>query len=127
MTPPLYKPNRCYCRLHGLREALSPLQFELRCLTFFCGAGGGGTYILINTLKHILSYYRIIHMELIPADTRRYINAGLTLIQRRRRWTNVKPTLIQRLLSAGMYNASIMPVYNANIFFLSYDINKLIT
>ena len=36
-----------------------------------------------------------------PTDTRRWINAGLTLVQRRRRWTNVKPTLIQRLVSAG--------------------------
>ena len=36
-----------------------------------------------------------------PADTRRSINVGLTLIQRRGRWTNIKPTLIQRLVSAG--------------------------
>ena len=33
---------------------------------------------------------------LYPSDTRRWINVGL------RRWTNVKPTLIQRLLSAGI-------------------------
>ena len=41
---------------------------------------------------------------LIPptvADTRRSINVGLMLCQSRRRWTNVKPTLIQRLVSAG--------------------------
>ena len=36
-----------------------------------------------------------------PADTRRLFNAGFTLVQRRRRWTNVKPTLIKRLVSAG--------------------------
>ena len=36
-----------------------------------------------------------------PADTRRWINAGLTLVQRRRRWINIKTTLIQRLVSAG--------------------------
>ena len=35
------------------------------------------------------------------ADTRRSINLSLKLGQRRRRWTNVKPTLIQRLVSAG--------------------------
>ena len=29
-------------------------------------------------------------------------NGGLTLVQRRRRWTTVKPTLIQRLVSAGL-------------------------
>ena len=44
-----------------------------------------------------------LHMEYChnPADTRCWINAGLTLVQRRRRWTNVKPTLIQHLVSAG--------------------------
>ena len=36
-----------------------------------------------------------------PADTRRWINVGLTLVHRLRRWTNVNPTLIQRLVSAG--------------------------
>ena len=35
------------------------------------------------------------------ADTRRRINVGLAVVQRRRRWTNVKPTLIHRLVSAG--------------------------
>ena len=35
------------------------------------------------------------------ADTKRSINLGLKSGQRRRRWTNVKPTLIQRLVSAG--------------------------
>ena len=52
---------------------------------------------------------------LIPADSRRWINAGLALVQRRRRWTNVKPTLIERLVepkliqrsvSAGMFSPS---------------------
>ena len=36
----------------------------------------------------------------IPVDTRRWINVGLTLVQRRRRWTNVKPALIQSLLGS---------------------------
>ena len=39
-----------------------------------------------------------------PADTRRWINVGLTLVQRRRRWTNFKPALIQRFVSAGLLN-----------------------
>ena len=38
----------------------------------------------------------------IPADTKRCINGGLTLVQRRGRWTHVKPTLIQRVVFAGM-------------------------
>ena len=47
---------------------------------------------------------------LYPADTRRWINAALTLVQRRRRWTNIKPTLIQRLVSAGYSTARINPL-----------------
>ena len=40
-----------------------------------------------------------------PAGTRRWINVGLTLVRSGRRWTNVKPTLIQRLVSAGRAQA----------------------
>ena len=36
----------------------------------------------------------------IPANARRWANAGLMLVQRRRRWTNIKPALIQRFMSA---------------------------
>ena len=36
-----------------------------------------------------------------PANTRRLTNAGLMLGQRRRRWTNIKPTLGKRLVLAG--------------------------
>ena len=36
-----------------------------------------------------------------PADTRRWINVGLMLVHRLRHWTNVKPTLLERLVSAG--------------------------
>ena len=46
------------------------------------------------------------------ADTRRWINAGLTLVQRRRRWSNVKPVLIQRLVSAGVSHCAIMQSVN---------------
>ena len=35
-----------------------------------------------------------------PADTTRSINVGLTSVHRPRRWTDVNPTLIQRLVSA---------------------------
>ena len=47
------------------------------------------------------------------ADTRRrWINVGSTFVHHLRRWTNVKPTLIQRLVSAGlpihMYGAYII-------------------
>ena len=38
----------------------------------------------------------------LPADTRRRISVGLTLVHRRRRWTNGKPTLTHRLVSAAL-------------------------
>ena len=55
-----------------------------------------------NTLVTV-NWGRRIHPYITgnPTDTRRWINVGLTLVQRRRRWTNNKPTLIQRLVSAG--------------------------
>ena len=37
-----------------------------------------------------------------PTDTRRWITVSLTLVQPRRRWTNVESTLIQHLVSAGL-------------------------
>ena len=38
----------------------------------------------------------------VSADRKRLINVGLTLLHRLRRWTNVKPTLIRRFVSAGV-------------------------
>ena len=38
--------------------------------------------------------------ERYPTDTGRCINVGLTLVQRRRRLTNVDPTLNQRIVPA---------------------------
>ena len=37
----------------------------------------------------------------IPSNTRCWINVGLLLVQRRRRWPNNKPALVQRLVFAG--------------------------
>ena len=41
-------------------------------------------------------------LQPFPADTIRWINVGLSLVQRRRQWTRVQPTLIQRLVSVGL-------------------------
>ena len=38
-----------------------------------------------------------------PANTRRWPNVGLMLGQRRRRWANVCPTFVQRLVFAGKW------------------------
>ena len=42
----------------------------------------------------------------VHADIIRWINIVLTLVHRLRRWTSVKTTLIQRLMSAGRYSSS---------------------
>ena len=41
---------------------------------------------------------------IIPANTRHWTNAGLMLAQRRRRWDNISPALVQCLVFAGMFN-----------------------
>ena len=41
---------------------------------------------------------------LLPSDTRRRINVGLLLVQRRRRWTNVKPTLIHHFCARSRWS-----------------------
>ena len=38
----------------------------------------------------------------ITANTRRLTNAGAMLVQRRRRWTNIAPTLVERLVFADI-------------------------
>ena len=70
-------------------------------------------YISCCMRARIIMYYRGSktenYMHLItsclyigkPANPRRWSNAGLMLGQRRRRWTNIKPALDQRLLLAG--------------------------
>ena len=40
--------------------------------------------------------------EVIPANSRRSISVGLPLAQRRRRWANGKPTLVERLVFSWM-------------------------
>ena len=46
--------------------------------------------------------YKVIFQRCKQTDTRPRINVGLTLAHCPRRWTNVKPTLIQSLVSAGV-------------------------
>ena len=48
-------------------------------------------------------FFKTETIRTIPADTRHRINVGLTLVQRRRRrWSSVKRTLIQRFVSVGI-------------------------
>ena len=45
----------------------------------------------------------------IPANTRHWTNVCLMLGQRRRRWANIKPTLVQRLVFAGILTYNVIP------------------
>ena len=58
---------------------------------------------------------------LYVSDTRRWINVGLPLVHRLRRRANVKPTMIQRLVSAGQCVTSI------SIRVASKSVSELIT
>ena len=49
---------------------------------------------IFNSLLSMGNHYN-------PVDTRRWINVGLKLVHWLRCWTNVKPTLIQHIVSAG--------------------------
>ena len=54
-------------------------------------------------MLHLLSPLSVMrYSEQYIADTRCWMNVGLTLVQRRRWWTNVKLTLIQHLVSARL-------------------------
>ena len=81
-------------------------------------SAGARPYFSLNACKNYLNWPKILgHAQQTPgvplssdlrsavmiisrafsADTRRLINVGLTFV----RWTNVKPTFMQRLVSAG--------------------------
>ena len=69
----------------------------------------GGRMITMTLVVMILVASQAAPARGNPTDTRRWINVGLTLVQRRRRWTNGKSTLIQRFVSAGShYNFQVM-------------------
>ena len=43
-----------------------------------------------------------VYVEHVLAVTRRWTNVGLMSVHRLRRWTTIKPTLVQRLVPAGI-------------------------
>ena len=45
---------------------------------------------------------------IIAADARRSTNVSLMLAHRLRRWANIKPTVVHRLVSGG-YSATFLP------------------
>ena len=74
-----------------------------RCAVRSCFAGGGtlgeSRTCLLDSGRSVMKL-NLGHEHLFPQqDTRRRINVGLPLVQRRRRWANVNSTLIQCLVS----------------------------
>ena len=56
----------------------------------------------MSTVIMVMQYsYSVITDGDGPANTRRWNDVGLLFLKRCRWWTNVKPTLVQRLVSAG--------------------------
>ena len=55
------------------------------------------TYLLEVVQDGTLYKYHV-----FPANTRRWINVGLMLVHRLPRWPNIKPTLVQCLMFAGL-------------------------
>ena len=53
-------------------------------------------------LKSVPALKGLSHENNFPAGTRRWTNVGLLLGQRRRRWANIKPTLVQGPVPAGL-------------------------
>ena len=47
------------------------------------------------------------------ANTRRWINASLMLGQHRKRWTNIQPALVQRLVHAGLCVSGVVDMLAA--------------
>ena len=63
-----------------------------------------------HVLSSVLSTFNIhrplcVMIDTPPANTTRSPNVGLALGQRRRRWTNAKPTLGERVTLLGFYQA----------------------
>ena len=53
---------------------------------------------------HIKSYHPVhYYLRIQPTRTRRLTNVGLMLVHRLRRWPNIKPALVKRLVSAVYY------------------------
>ena len=51
----------------------------------------------------------------VPVDTRHLINVSLTLVHRIQRWTTLRPTLIQLLVSAGSRHSSLISSISSHI------------
>ena len=88
--------------LGGRSSGRAALLFVVIQSLFFV-ACSASQYLLYGMKRYLLPQINITcHLEVVPADTRRWPNVGWVLGQRRRRWPNTKPTLGQRHVLAGV-------------------------
>ena len=64
-------------------------------------------------------------IRLIPANTTHWSNVGLMLGQRRRRWANIKPTLFQSVVFAGIVHKSLRRVRETDLQLDNFSKRKL--
>ena len=64
--------------------------------------------------------------QTIPAITRRLTSVGLKLGQRRRRWANIKPTLVQRFVFAGILKHVDYIIWLVGITHKTQSVNAII-
>ena len=89
-------------------QPASSLFWECPCISYHYVGRPLGFWFESNVWRYVPTTVPVMYCFLTflynynPEDTSGWINVGLTLVHRLRRWTNVKPTLIQRLMSAGM-------------------------
>ena len=72
-----------------------------------CGPVHADTWLSQGPPK-TYSTFRSIPPGSKPADTSHWINVGVALVHHLRRWANVKPILIQPLVSAGKYHDPVL-------------------
>ena len=96
--------------IHSDRWRCFQISSQLcRCWFHVCSAMTGGNISLPNInpalgqhlvclLQSGVGLYHFICITVCPVNTRCWTNGGLMLGQRRRRWPNIKPALVQRLV-----------------------------
>ena len=88
--------------LHPYSNALCKVRSTKICIShiyYICFSPFITCVIIIG--DYVNDFYEQYSLSsVLTADTRRCVNVGLTLAQRRIRWANVKPTLLRRLVSA---------------------------
>ena len=80
------------------------------------------TFAIVQNVLYFSSLNQSHHNVRYPSGTTRWINVGLTLVHRLRRWTNAKPTLIQQFVSAGCDVVCNLKFFSVRLVIFFYGI-----